>query len=571
MSEKQDKINRAIKTIESYGYQLPEALAAQVRDLSNPNYRVAVVGKFQVGKSTLLNRVFLGDSPILAEGEGLCTTAVATDITYGPVRKLTAYHVTNDEIQKEKLVSSQENPTKEDLWAATVANKHSARSALAKKVSRIVLEEPNDSLKGYTIIDTPGLDDPEKDLLFNTTFRIIPHTDVALVIVEAKMLDSVVTDFLRNELIGKNGLSRIMMLVSYRPGQDFDAEQRKAILSTIKAQLAGIGRDDIQVEMYCFDSSIDDIMCNPAEIRLAIHNFLNENALPGREEKVTNLVRAELEKIQVELAAKIKASGASADEKLRLQAKLKSEVEQFEMKCESTFLKLEGEVKTLREEVAVSVDFAVKECFDGFYRTLEKHETIGEIQDALDSSETTIKVDLSQRIPAIGLMVQNNLKSIISKYADDFNDVYCGWNQFLSQDFGVERPMLAKVPPIVWEAVNVVALDYVLPLGWLTALIAHLMGRKVINITGFLVKAQILSSVRKGLNESKNEARQRIMTMVNENIDKTFAEIKTAIETSNKDQVKAIQSGMESTAADDAEKAKFEAAMADVDSVLAVL
>lgn len=571
MSEKQDKISCAVKTMEAYGYKLPEALAAQVCGLANPHYRVAVVGKFQVGKSALLNRVFLGGNPILAEGEGLCTTAVATDITYGPVKKLSAYHVANDENQTERLVSSKENPSKEDLWNATVANKQDSRSELAKKVSRVVLEEPNEHLKGYTIIDTPGLDDPEQELLFNTTFRIIPNTDVALVIVEAKMLDTIVTNFLRNELFGKNGFSRMLMLVSYRPGQDLDEDQRKDILDTIKAQLAGIGRDNIQVEMYCFDPSVEDIMCDVAEIRLAIRSFLNENALPGREEKVTNLIRAELEKMQVELAAKIKSSGTTAEEKTRLRARLNHEVEQFKMKCEGTFRKLQGEVQGLRDEVVQDVDMAVNASFDGFYLQLENCDTVDAMKKVLSHAETMVKADLSQRVSVIGMKVQTNLCAVLAKYTQDFVGIYTDWNQFLSDEFVVNRPALAKLPSIVWDALNVVVLNWILPLGWITAIAAHLIGKKFLDPTTWMVKKLILSSVRKGLDESKGEVRQRILDMIHGNVEKTFAEIKTAIETSNKEQVKAIQAGMETTAADDAEKAKFEAAKSDVDALLSAL
>ncbi len=572
MSEKRDKINRAVKTFEAHGYHLPKALDAQVQDLANPHYRVAVVGKYQVGKSTLLNHVFLGDKPILAEGHGLCTTAVATDVTYGATRKLSVYNRNDGDSDTEVLVSSTDNPTKDDLWKATVSSDMNSRTELAKKISRVVLEEPNESLKGYTIIDTPGLDDPEQELLFNTTFRIIPNTDVALVIVEAKMLDTVVVNFLRNELMGKNGLSRIMMLVSYRPTQDdFDADQRKNILNTIKAQLANIGRENIQVEIYCFDPSVDDIMCDVAEIRLAIRSFLNENALPGREEKVTNLIRAELEKIQVELASKIKSSGATAEEKVRMRARLDREVEQFKNKCEGAFLKLQGEVKELRDDVTHDVDLAVDACFDAFYLQLENCDTVDAMKKVLDHAEITIKADLSQRVSVIGMKVQTNLREILTRYAEDFSGLYNGWNQFLSDEFGVNRPLLAKIPTIVWDVVNVGSLIMILPIGPIMAIVAHLIGKQFFNPTTWLVKNGILSSVRNGLDESKGEVRQRIMDMIRGNIEKTFSEIKVAIENSNKEQVEAIRAGIDTTTESDAEKAKFEAVKADIDAVLAAL
>ena len=57
-----------------YGFALPEKLQQEIAELNNPQYRIAVVGKYQVGKSTLINRVFLRNNPILTEGNGLATT-----------------------------------------------------------------------------------------------------------------------------------------------------------------------------------------------------------------------------------------------------------------------------------------------------------------------------------------------------------------------------------------------------------------------------------------------------------------------------------------------------------------
>lgn len=355
------------------------------------------------------------------------------------------------------------------------------------------------------------------------------------------------------------------MLVSYRPNQDFDADQRREILDTIKAQLAGIGRGNIQVEMYCFDPTIEDIMCNASEIRCLIRSFLDKNALPGREEKVTNLIRTELEKAQVEVAAKIKASGASAEEKARLNAKLEDEVKQFKEKCDCVFFKLNDESQRLCDEVECDIDSAVNDCFNAYYLEVEKCGAIYEMKSVLDRAEVTLKSNLSQRVSGIGIMVQTKLETSLKKYTQDISGIYNDWNQFLSDEFAVKRPFLTKIPNFVWNITNVVVA--MLHKKFVIIIVTQLIKE----IAEWTAKRSILKSVRSCLDEAKGDVHRRIADMIRTNVENSLAQIKCTIEASNMKQVEAIRAGMGTMAESVAAKAKFEAAKADIESVLAVL
>ena len=284
---RQEAIRNAARTVKAHGLTLPADLDKQIAGLENPQYRVAVVGEYQVGKSTLINRVFLGDKPLLTEGHGLCTTAVATDLEYGPTPKLEVYDWADETRTAETLRTTVDNPSADNVDDATVSSAMDTRADLAKKVARVRVQVPNDALKGFTVVDTPGLDDPNQELLDNTTWRIIPRADLALLVVEGdRQLGDRQLNLLRKEIMGKNGIARIMVLASYKPKSDLDADQRKKVLDTIKAQLANIGRDNIPVEMYCFDPAVEDIMSDVAEIRMTLRSFLTENAAPGREKRL---------------------------------------------------------------------------------------------------------------------------------------------------------------------------------------------------------------------------------------------------------------------------------------------
>lgn len=571
---KKEAIKNAANAVVAHGYTLPSDLQKMVADIENPQYRVSVVGKYQVGKSTLINKVFLGDKPLLVEGRGLCTTAVATDVEYGPSSKLEVYQWSDKSHGADACVKTVDNPSVDDVNAATVSSDMATRSDLASKISKVKILTPNEALRGYTVIDTPGLDDPDEDLLANTTYRIIPGTDVALLVVEARQLSDAELKFLRNDIIGKNGISRLLLLISYKTKQlDLDDAGRADIVKTVKAQLSNIGRDDVEVEMYCFDSSVEDIMSEVSEIRMTIRTFLDSNALPGRVEKLSSLLRNELEALQVEIAARLKAVGASESEIKETKERLEEEVVRFKQKCESAFESLKNEFGSIRDQMYNDVDLAVEGAFLRFYTQMETAANIDAMKSISKKAEQIIKSDLQSQISIIGLKLKEKIASAIEAYSSRISSVQTTWDLYLSNEFGVKRPFVTKIPSIVWDVVNVGLLDIILPGGWIIATIAHLLGKPVFNPTAWGVKKLVLSQMKSALNESQGEVRQQIMDQIVENLGKSFANVKVSIEDANKKQVEAIQNGFKNAKVSNAavDRAKLESAKVDIETALANL
>ena len=571
---RKEVIKNAADVVVAHGYTLPTDLQKMVADIENPQYRVSVVGKYQVGKSTLINKVFLGDKPLLVEGRGLCTTAVATDIDYGPSSKLEVYQWSDKAHSAEACVKTVDNPSVDDVNAATVSCDMATRSDLAAKISKVKILVPNEALRGYTVIDTPGLDDPEEDLLANTTYRIIPGTDVALLVVEARQLSDVELKFLRNDIIGKNGISRLLLLISYNAKKfDLDDVGRADIIKTVKAQLSNIGRDDIEVDMYCFDSSIEDVMSDVAEIRMTIRSFLDSNALPGRMEKLSSLLRNELEALQIEIAAQLKAVGASESEVAEAKKRLEEEVVRFKQKCESAFESLKNEFGNIRDQMYNDVDLAVEGVFSRFYAQMETATDISAVRAISEKAGRIIKSDLQSQMSIIGLKLKEKIASAIEAYSSRISSVRTTWDLYLSNEFGVKRPFVTKIPSIVWDIVNVGLLNIILPGGFIVATVAHLIGKPVFNPTAWGVKKLVLSQMKSVLDESQGEVRQQIMDQIVENIRKSFANVKESIEAANKKQVEAIQNGFKNAKDSNvyADRVKLESAKADIEAALADL
>lgn len=571
---KQEAIRNAASAVKAHGLTLPTGLEKQIAELANPQYRVAVVGEYQVGKSTLINHVFLGDKPLLAEGRGLCTTAVATDNEYGQESKLEIFDWADTTCTAETLVETVPNPTADDVNAATVSSAMDTRADLAKKRARVCIQGPNDALRGFTVIDTPGLDDPNQELLDNTTWRIIPSVDVALLVVRGdKSLGDRELGLLRKEIMGRNGISRLMVLASFNPRKmDQDQEERKAILDTIKAQLANIGRDNIPVEMYCFDPAIEDIMSDVSEIRMTIRQFLTENALPGREEKMANLIRIEVEKNLVEVATKLKTIGVSEAERATLAAKVESEVSRFKEKAELAFESFQDNVKSLDDDMMHEVDLAVEAVFDKFLADLASQPTVDAMKRVLENAEMTLKSDLQDKISIIGLKLKSDISSLVARYGNEMEEAGHRWNVFVADELDIKTGMVAKIPTLAYDVINVIALSLILPVGgFIIPIIAHIIGKQFFNPTTWGVKKLIVSQVKSGLEEAKPEVRTQIMQQVDAGIQKTFADVKAAMEVSNKAQVEAIRSALSSESSNTGDRAELESAKADLEAALSTL
>lgn len=573
MSEKQNAIRNAARAVKAHGLALPSDLEKQIEGLENPQYRVAVVGKYQVGKSTLINRVFLGDKPLLEEGRGLCTTAVATDVEYGPAPKLSIYDWTDAGKTAETLAATIENPSVDAVSDATVASAMETRGELAAKRSRVSVQVPNDALRGYTVCDTPGLDDPNQELLLNTTWRIIPGADVALLVVEGdRQLGDNELKLLRKEIMGKNGIARLMVLASFKSGQMLqDAEGRRDILDTIKAQLANIGRENIPVEMYCFDPAIEDIMSDVAEIRMTIRSFLSENALPGREEKVANLLRAEIEKDLVEIAARIKTAETSEAEREALKEKVDREVERFKEKAERSFDGFQDGLATVRARMTHDVDMAVEGVFAKFVTELEKQDSVKALQAVLGRAGQILRSDLQDKLSVVGLALRQDLDRLMARYAADLEAGGRDWQLFLSEEFNVKTGFVAKIPPFAIDIVNVLVLNVLLPGGWIPAILTNLIGKKFLNPVEDLAKAVIVAQAKTGLKEAQPEVHGQIMDQIDGALQNTLMDVKAAMESSNKAQVAAIRAALDGRPADAADRAALESAKADLETVLATL
>ncbi len=291
-----------------------------LEELEKSHYTVTLTGEFQVGKSTLLNKVFLGSDVLLTEGKGLATTAIPSKIVYAPQKELTVVYC--DPARKPDRYFG--NAVTSDLLRSlTTASGEEARLALARKIRHVVLGIPAEPLRTYSFFDTPGVNDPNTELIERTTAETLPESDIVLFIVDAsKSLTEDAKKYL-SKAVFANGMSRALVLASYKPQVYLSAENRKAILDNIRAELSLIGRGYVPVVSYTYDTEVDgEILHGPEEILGTILDYLAKNRDASKIDKTAYQLVGDAVSYAESLKAKIEVSGKGEEEISALNRKI---------------------------------------------------------------------------------------------------------------------------------------------------------------------------------------------------------------------------------------------------------
>ena len=400
MENETRQIAETVRKMKDMGLAVPSEVTDALATFDNPVYKVGIVGRFQVGKSHLVNEVFLNQSLLLKEGEGLCTTAVTTELAFGTMPKLT---VTYKDGRDPKVI---QNPHAEDIRAATSSTDADARAKIVAETESVRLEWPCEALRNFTVFDTAGIDDPNPELLRLTTYRTIPQMDAAVMVVGAKALSTCEINFLRKNIF-QYGIGRIMVLVSYNPERDTLSEKGRAeLLDGIRGQLSEIGRDGIPVKMVCYgEADREDVINDAAAVRRAVQEFAEGAARANR-----------LAKIKVQLRKILSDHLKDLDFRRSLADKDAAQIEEIRKR----YIDIASEMKNARDEM--------QEDFDGTIHAIKQEQTIRFRAACLTAADGYMKgfegcSDLGEAQECFARMQELIVPEVESLAVDRFEDI----------------------------------------------------------------------------------------------------------------------------------------------------
>ncbi len=202
--------------------RVSEELKSFTDDFSGRNYRVAVIGEFKRGKSSLINSL-LGTE--ILPTDILPTTAVINRIVYSPEQRITI-HFKNGEVRESNIESLADYATKLDR----------EKEAFAETIREIVVSYP--SVFGQNrveLIDTPGLNDNES--MTETTRGVLNRIDTAIVVISAMMPLSMTEQNLICDLLRQEDIYHLTFVVTFIDRVSDDEEEQDRVIELIRRRL----------------------------------------------------------------------------------------------------------------------------------------------------------------------------------------------------------------------------------------------------------------------------------------------------------------------------------------------
>jgi len=471
-----------------------DSLVAEQGKYLEPRYRVAFVGQFKTGKSTIINRLFLKDDILFTDV--LEATSIPVEIEYSDAKRLELFRYEKSQTHYDDLPVAMEyisgvtrdkvidNPTHQEIKEHTSGETPEARAELATTRSHARLSWPAENLRRFTVVDTPGVNTPN-EAVATATYRFLPECDLAIYVALPRALGQVDLQFLKGKVF-ESGITRAMIVLNYDPRfTDLESDNLRRIKEDVEATLRGIGRESIPVvlaEVPRKDSSapgelaraaasrdVVDVWLNTPSSAPASHSapslsslesdlvqFIQQNIQPGREEKtrarVRRILQAALAEIQIELGLleqDAQTRQQTIAEIAKIQRKTQEDNQEIKQEFFADFNHLQN--KHLKQ-LLVGFDAIERK----FTTQLDACDSLGDIQGRLASLKPLLQIEVESLAMEARRSVMEDLKQMEESYALRLQGAAQQWRD-IDIALNLDGGPLEKLPAFV-----VTAIDYLL-------------------------------------------------------------------------------------------------------------
>lgn len=534
--------------------------------LGREKFRVAFVGQFKTGKTTVVNRVFLKKDILFTDD--MEATAVPTEIEHGDPIQLEVYPCAAG---IEGAPWRKENPTPADIRQHTTADGNDQRAALARETSRVRLHWPAAGLKGLTVVDTPGINTPN-EAVAATTYRVIPEADVVVFMSRLRQLQDVDLKFLRQRVFDQ-GISRCLVAGGFDSAKG-EGNNLNKVLSAIEAQLRSIGRDYVPVVGV-------DLGSNSAKKSLAqrmhgwlsrkpatgaknntgaadgslasfeetLLSFIQRNALPGRLERASAFIQRELQQAILKCQVELNSLQKSEEEKAAIRKKIEAEAEAFRqryLKLAEQFLE---ELRSVQRTHSKALFDGVDETANRFKSKLDRCATVDEVRALIETAQEVIQPDIEEIIFRVMGETRGKIKALEQKYQVLLQEAASPWFGTVVSELHVDGGILAGLPGWLITLLDYLLFIVVFPTPALLDILLRLIAAKIPALEKILPTSLARKVLVNKAKDSITNEMKNIKDQMRQRMDSAFAEAQHAIQASWEancdDQIKTIVAPLE--------------------------
>lgn len=539
-------INEIIEKAISIATECSAEHAGELRKLQGKitadRLKVAVIGNFKAGKSTIINRLFLHE-PLLPTEYSECT-AVPTEIISAPKRLSLWKRTANGE---ETLVRELADFDAAALAQAVTAPDEEHRQKMAEQYSKAVLALPGVVPDNISLVDTPGLDSTTKNIVLGTMAEA-RDADALLYVVRGKSLGSKELDLL-TAICGPQP-EKLPVFVVVTHDENIAPVQVENICRNVKAQMEAVG-----IRITCSSFNMDDRSAAPVDtsslgsftipetkdspeswdpfggaespavtadahgnLGEQLSDFFAHRVQPGRIAKITRELKPILTAIQSHIQQLLAANKANIGNMNNITAQIQRQREEYERRLSV----LMDDIKAIQHGYTKDVKEAVDAVIRQKKENIKDKTNIQEVLTEIKSWNEDIPAELSSTVNHLQRVLTRDIDNRVREFEGDFR---ASLRKGEETTIGFDAGLLGKLPPWVVLIADYALVSIVSPL-WLPLDLAlrYIFSDLPIlpsNIIASLAKTQAC----KNLDEARTELLRQVMDSQEATCDKLIDDL----------------------------------------------